>query len=420
MSKRQWRKLDIVERIERGELTIAEGAEALGLSARQMQRIRKQVARDGQMGVVHGNRGRRPRHSTPIAIRALVAALRRGRYAGFNDEHFTEKLREVEKLDLSRSTVRRILREAGIGAERRRRRSRHRRRRDRRPQAGQMILWDGSRHDWLEGRGPRLCLIGAIDDATGELLPGAHFVDQECTVGYLRVLRDIVIKKGIPLSAYMDRHGTLKRNDKHWSFEEQLRGRQEPTQVKRALDDLGVQVLYALSPQAKGRVERLWGTLQDRLVSELRLVGAKTAAEANRVLEAYRSEHNARFAIAPQDAHQAWRPAPDRATAEMLCAVHYVRKVANNNTVRIGGQVIDIPKRQNAARATFAKTYVSVRHLLDGGYRVYFGGTLIAKAKSAPPVDSPNEERSVAAREERIERRRTRRSPERVTFSLNS
>jgi hypothetical protein len=121
-----------------------------------------------------------------------------------------------------------------------------------------------------------MCLMGAIDDATSELLPGAHFVEQECSTGYLRVLRDIVLEKGVPLSAYMDRHGSLKRNDKNWTLEEQLAGRQEPTQVKLALDDLGIQALYALSPQAKGRLERVWGTLQDRLVSELRLGQAST------------------------------------------------------------------------------------------------------------------------------------------------
>jgi hypothetical protein len=128
-----------------------------------------------------------------------------------------------------------------------------------------------------------MCLMGAIDDATGELLPGAHFVDQECSVGYLGVLRAIVKQKGVPLTAYMDRHSALRRNDDRWTPEEELAGRREPTQVKRALDDLGVQVIYALSPQAKGRVERLWGTLQDRLVSELRLAKACSAQAANAI-----------------------------------------------------------------------------------------------------------------------------------------
>lgn len=195
MSVDQWRTLDVVERIERGEMTIAEGATALGLSRRQMKRIRKRVRAEGPNGVVHRNTGRAPSHKTPSALRARILELRKGKYAGFNDQHFTEKLSEVEGIERSRSTVRRILREGGVGAPRGRRSAKHRRRRDRRPQAGQMILWDGSRHDWLEGRGPFLCLMAAIDDATGELLPGGHFVDQEGTLGYLRVLREIVTTK---------------------------------------------------------------------------------------------------------------------------------------------------------------------------------------------------------------------------------
>jgi transposase len=418
MSKRQWRRLDIVERIERGEMTIAEAARSLGLSRRQMQRVRKRVRREGQSGVTHGNAGRAPSHKTAKLIRDRVIALRRGPYDGFNDQHFTEKLVEVEGLDISRASVRRILRSSGIGAARGRRPPKHRRRRDRRPQAGQMILWDGSRHQWLEERGPRLCLMAAIDDATGEVLPGAHFVDQECTVGYLRVLREIVKTKGVPLTAYMDRHGALRRNDSKWSLEEQLAGRQEPTQVKRALDDLGIQVLYALSPQAKGRVERLWGTLQDRLVSELRLAGVSTVSGANRVLEKYRLDHNSRFAIAAQDAHQAWRPCPDADTAEALCALQYVRRVANNNTVRIGRQVIDIP-RNTRGRATYAKVYVTVRHLLDGRYRVYFGGQAIAEAKGVAPTAPLHESSSVEARK-RMHQKARQKKLVGVTESLTS
>jgi hypothetical protein len=281
-----------------------------------------------------------------------------------------------------------------------------------------MILWDGSRHDWLEGRGPRLCLMGAIDDATGELLPGAHFVEQECSAGYLRVLRDIVFFRGVPLSAYMDRHGTLKRNDKNWTHEEQLAGRQEPTQVKRALDDLRVQVIYALSPQAKGRVERLWGTLQDRLVSELRLAGATGVLSANRVLDQYRPEHNARFAIPPQISHPAWRPCPPDYTADEICAFQYIRVVQNNNTVRIGKQIIDIPK--NPRRSSFARVTVVVRHLLDGGYRVYWEGELIARAKGPPAIEPWPEPRTMNGWKTEMRRRASRRESQGATESLAS
>lgn len=397
MSEKQWRRLDVVERIERGEMTIAEGATALGISPRQMKRVRKRVAKGGQSAVVHGNTGRAPKHRIATLVRTRIVQLRRELYRGFNDQHFTEKLVEVEGLRVSRASVRRILREARVGPVRGRRALKHRKRRDRRPQAGQMILWDGSRHDWLEGRGTRLCLMAAIDDATGELLPGGHFVDQECTVGYLRVLRDLVAAKGVPLVAYMDRHGTLKRNDNKWSHEEQLAGRREPTQVKRALDDLGIRVLYALSPQAKGRVERLWGTLQDRLVSELRLENASTAKEANAVLETYRPAHNKRFAIPPQEALQAWRPSPGRDALDSLCALQHVRLVANNNTVRIGGLVIDIPRKPRGR--SYAKAYVTVRHLLDGRYRVFHGSELVAEAPGMPPTGSNAGPRSITARE---------------------
>jgi hypothetical protein len=357
--------------------------------------------------VLHGNAGRAPKHKTPALVAARVVELWREKYTGFNDQHFTEKLAEVEGLSLARQTVRRLLRKAGIGSPRKRRPSQHRRRRDRRPQAGQMILWDGSRHDWLEGRGPTLCLMGAIDDATGELLPGAHFVDQECSAGYLRVLRDIIVQKGVPLSAYMDRHGTLKRNDKNWTHDEQLAGRQTPTHVKRVLDDLGIQAIYALSPQAKGRVERLWGTLQDRLVSELRLAAAATEHSANRVLMRYRLQHNERFAVSPQDSNSAWRPHPVGLTPDELCAFQYVRTVQNNNTVRIGSRIIDI--KPHPTRATFARAEVLVRHLLAGGFRVYFKGERIAGANgpaATEPLEGPGAARNRALqRERRAERK---------------
>jgi hypothetical protein len=394
MSVDQWRRLDVVARIERGEMTIAEGASALGLSPRQMKRLRKRVKSEREEGVIHGNANRPPANKTSSELARRVLELRRTRYAGFNDQHFTEKLAEMENIELSRPTVRRILRLGGISAVRGRRAPTHRRRRDRRAQAGAMILWDGSRHDWLEGRGPVLCLMAAIDDATGELLPGAHFVEQEGTVGYLRVLREVVMTKGVPLSAYMDRHSALKRNDKNWTKREQLAGQQDPTQVKRALDDLGIQALYALSPQAKGRVERLWGTLQDRLASELRLVGASSANEADRVLETYRVRHNERFAIPPGDVHEAWRPRLSKTHASGVCALQFIRTVANNNTVRVGGQIIDLEK-QPGRRRTFARAEVVVRQELDGRYCVYYEDQLVGEACGVPPVGSTSQPRSV-------------------------
>jgi hypothetical protein len=334
------------------------------------------VRERGTGGVVHGNTGRASPHRIAETVRTQIVELRRKQYAGFNDQHFTEKLCEVEGLRISRASVQRLLRAAGIGPPRRRRPPKHRRRRDRKPQAGLMILWDGSRHEWLEERGPMLCLMAAIDDATGEVLPGAHFVEQECAAGYLRVLKAIAEHKGLPFSAYMDCHGSLKRNDAHWTLEEELRGVQDPTQVGRALQALAIEVIYALSPQAKGRVERLWGTLQDRLVSELRLAGATTVEQANAVLQAFRPEHNRRFAVAPADATPAWRPVRRGIDLARICSFHYEATVLPDNTVRLAGLVIDIPP--GPRKRSYAGARIELRQVLDGSWRVYLGADLIA------------------------------------------
>jgi len=378
MSRRDWKRMDALERIGTGRLTSGEAAEVLGLSTRQVRRLRRALERHGAAGVLHGNQGREPSNRVTEDLRGRIVEFRRKKYDGFNDQHFTEKLCEVEGLKISRASVQRMLRAAGIGAPRRRRAPKHRRRRDRKPQAGLMILWDGSRHEWLEERGPMLCLMGAIDDATGELLPGVHFVEQECAAGYLRVLKVIAEEKGLPFSAYMDRHGSLKRNDDHWTLEEELRGAQEPTQVGRALQALQIEVIYALSPQAKGRVERLWGTLQDRLVSELRLAGAQTVEEANAVLDAFRADHNRRFAISPADATPAWRAVRRGTDLDRVCSFHYEATVLNDNTVRLAGMVIDIAP--GPRKRSYAGVRIELRQFLDGGWRVYLGDTVIATA----------------------------------------
>ena len=381
MSKRDWDRLDVIKRVERDEVSVAQAAQILGVSPRWVLELRKAVEANGAAALAHGNKGKRPANRLEDEEREQILELARTKYVGFNDQHFTEKLVEVEELSVSRSSVRRLLREAGIGLSRKRRTSKHRRRRDRRPQAGLMILWDGSRHDWLEGRGPMMCLMGAIDDATGELLPGAHFLDQESSASYLRTLRAIVVEKGIPHSAYGDRHSALQRNDDHWTLEEELRGEQDLTHVGYALRALNVRPIAALSPQAKGRVERLWKTLQDRLVSELRLANVCTLEEANRVLSAYVPDHNRRFTIAPQDATPAWRPVRG-VDVERACSFRYVAPVGNDNAVRLQDKVLDIPPGPGGRG--YAKQKAEVRQLLDGSWRVYVKDALVASLPASP------------------------------------
>lgn len=381
MSERQWKRWDAVAAVKAGKLTMARAAALVGCSERQLRRIRKRLGAAGQAGLRHGNTGREPSNKLARATREKIEQLGREKYEGFNDHHFRDKLTACEGIAVSVSTVRRVRRAAGVSATRRRQPPQHRRRRERKAQAGVMVLWDGSRHDWLQGRGPYLALVGAIDDATSELLPGAHFVEQECAAGYLRVIQAITQSKGVPWSMYMDRHGALSRNDEHWSVEEERRGKRDPTQVGRALQSFAIEMIFALSPQAKGRVERLWGTLQDRLVAELRLAKASTLAEANAVLEGYRADHNRRFAVSPANALPAWRPVRRGLDVVRVCSLTYEATVLNDNTVRLGGQVIDIAPGPH--QRSYAGKHVEVNQLLDGSWRVYWQDQQIA---TAPPT----------------------------------
>ncbi|MEX2547459.1 MAG: ISNCY family transposase [Chloroflexota bacterium] len=243
-----------------GEITVAQTAMLMGVSERQVWRLKSAFERAGPSALVHGNRGRASPRRLPDATRTRILELAAGRYAGLNDSHLADLLAEEEGIIVSRVAVRRILRAAGIASPRRRRSPRHRSRRERMPQAGLLVQLDGSRHDWLEGRGPWLSLIGAIDDATG-VVTGATFRDQEDAAGYLVVLRETVRRHGIPAAVYRARHTIFETAGNQLTLEEQLVDRRTPTQVGRALDELGITSIAARSPQAKGRIERLWGHL---------------------------------------------------------------------------------------------------------------------------------------------------------------
>jgi hypothetical protein len=222
--------------------------------------------------------------------------------------------------------------------------------------------------------------MAAMDDATGKLL-AARFFPFEGSSGYLWLLKEMVKKYGIPISIYQDRHGALHRNDSHWSLEEQLAGRQEPTQVGLALQSLGIEPIPALSPQAKGRVERLFATLQDRLMAELRLRGIQTIQEANGFLESvFLKDFNRRFGVRPKESQKAWRQVPKTLDLDRIISFCYRSVVGNDNSLRIGGLVLDVPP--GPARRSYAKAKVEVRQLLNGSWRVYYQGQIIAKHPS--------------------------------------
>lgn len=388
MSQRDLHRYHTLRLVLEHRLTGAHAATALGLTERHVWWLVARLRQDGRRALVHGNRGRPSGRRLPGATQQQILALARGTYAGLNTTHLTEKLQADHGLTVSRATVHRLLRAAGVARPRHRRPPRHRARRERKAQAGLLVLWDGSPHAWLEARGPRCCLVGAMDDATGALLPGAVFVPAEDTVSYLRLLRVLIGACGIPVALYMDRHGIFRRNDAAWTVAEELQGRQDPTQVGRALAALGIAAIYALSPQAKGRIERVWATLQDRLVAELRLAGITTLAAANAFLPAFTLTFNARFARPPADTVPAWRPVPRGLDLERICSLYTEATVLNDNTVRTQGLILQIPSGPGGRG--YAQARVEVRQLLDGTWRIYHRDRLLTtqQAVSGPPQQS--------------------------------
>jgi len=300
LSQKELQRVAVISRCVKGELACARAAGLLCLSVRQIKRLKKRIREDGEAALAHANRGRPSHRRLPDAVLERVLRLARGTYAGFNDHHLCEKLVEREGIALSRETLRRLLRKQGLGSPRKRRAPAHRQRRVRSAQLGELVQLDGSPHDWLEGRGPQLTALGMQDDATGKIL-AAQFFPSETAFGYLCLLRQLLRRHGVPLAFYGDHSGIFVRNDEHWTVEEQLAGKRQPTQFGRALEQLGVTFIAAHSPQAKGRVERLWGVLQDRLTSELRLAKAANIDSANAVLRKFITDYNRR--VAPRRPH---------------------------------------------------------------------------------------------------------------------
>jgi transposase len=370
LSQKELQRVEVISQCVQGKLACARAAELLDLSPRHIKRLKARYRQGSAAALAHASRGRPSPRRLAERTRQTVLRLVRAKYAGFNDHHLHDKLLEQEGLTLSRETLRRLLRAAGIGSPRKRRPPAHRQRRLRTPREGELVQLDGSPHDWLEGRGPLLTVLGMQDDATGKIL-AAQFFLSETAEGYFRLLQSLLHRFGVPLAFYGDRSGVFTRNDDHWTLEEELAGHQQPTQFGRALDQLGITFIAAQSPQAKGRIERLWGVLQDRLSSELRLAGAADLDSANAVLRRFVADYNRRFARTARDAAKAWRPAPEN--LERICCFTHQRIVSNDNVVQWNGQRLQI--RPQPRRYGFAGAKVQLCQALDGRVSLYYGDT---------------------------------------------
>ena len=277
LTQQEQARLQVLNSLLAGHMTTEQAATLMGVIARHTRRILAAYRQEGAAALAHGNRGRRPANATPETMMGGALHLVRTRYAGVNHTHLSELLREREGIDIGRSTLRRILVSAGVSSPRRRRPPKHRVRRQRMAREGMLIQIDGSHHRWLGEDGPQFTLLLAVDDAMGAVA-SALFCPEETTRDYFQMLEGLIRRWGIPLSLYADRHTVFNATP---GTGQKVR---IATQFARAMDELGIQMVFARSPQGKGRVERMAGTFQDRLVSELRLAGASNIPEAIRVL----------------------------------------------------------------------------------------------------------------------------------------
>lgn len=378
-------KLKMVIEYEAKKVTASTAAELLGISVRQFRRLVAAYRKKGVAALAHGNRGKSPANRIPEDIRQKIITLAKTTYRDYNDCHFTEELaEEAEPIRVSRSTVRRIRRSIGEGSPKKRKMPRHRSRRERYPMVGMLLQTDGSRHDWLEGRGPWLTLIGMIDDANNEIV-GACFREEEDAAGYFLVLQQVCLKKGIPQAIYADRH-TIFQSPSHPTLEQELTGKLPRSQFGRLVDELGIRLIAARTPQAKGRIERLWGTLQDRLVKELRKANACDIESANHVLESYLPKFNARFQVEPAQTDPAYVPWPSEKLPDQYFCFKYNRTVSNDNTISFDGHRLQIPPQDH--RFSYAKAKVELRHYMDGSLSIFYHDQNLVTfqpAQSSPP-----------------------------------
>lgn len=379
LTMREANKYGIICEVLKGYIKVKEASEMLGLSERQIYRLMKRVRQEGTQGIIHRSRGISRVRWLTEEVKERIIEFYDGKYNGFNISHMTEYLNRDERIRVSRESVRKVLLAHG-SYKRVKKRREHRERREPCAREGQMIQFDTSDHDWLEGRGPRLYLIGGIDDATSSCV-GARFALSDSVVENMRVLKNIVETYGIPLSIYCDGDSKFKTT-RHEGVHYKLTHDYEETQIGRALGELGVSIIIAGSPEAKGRVERAWGTFQDRLCSELRLYKISALEEANHYLvEQFIPDYNERFARCAREDGSAYRQVlKDMDLANVFC-VKEKRTVISDNTITYYSRIFQI--LPDTYRMSYVKAKVMVHEYLDDSIHIFYKGREL-KQKELP------------------------------------
>jgi hypothetical protein len=350
MKQREIERLRIIQKVVDKHLKQVAAGELLGLCERQIRRLAAAVRQRGAKGVIHGNRGRVSGQKLGERIKAKILSLVKARYPDFGPTLAAETMAEKGEAVVSRETLRQWMIEAEIWQVRRRRKKIHTWR-ERKAHLGEMVQMDGSHHDWLEGRGPKMVLMGYIDDATGRAY--GRFYDYEGVEPAMDSLGRYIGLYGLPQSVYLDKHSTYKTT-RQADTDELLRGEAAKTQVERAMGELEIQVKHAHSPQAKGRIERKFRTLQDRLVKAMRLAGIKTREQANEFLESYWPQHNVRFVKVPREQGDFHRPLPRSKNLEDILCLKAKRSINNGFLIKWDKRmfVVQTPSRAMIGQKT--------------------------------------------------------------------
>lgn len=392
LSIKQARKVFVFENLRDGTMTNAEAAGSLGLSIRQVQRIRKEFEAKGHEAFMHGNTGKKPAHAISEKTKEYIVEKALF-YTGTSCQHISELLLERDGICVSAKTVTRIFKEKGLDLPCGHKAPKRRQRRERRRKRGELIQIDASPFDWLSN-GKMCNLHGAIDDATSEVV-SLWLTETEQLNGYFHVLDNMIRTTGIPRALYMDRHTIFfSPKDGKLTEEEELEGKTVAlTQFGKALDILGIQPIHAYSPQAKGRIERLWGTLQKRLPVDMRVAGIQSVEEANHFLVEYLNRHNKRFAVEAIDGESAFLPGPPNELLGFILSTRETRKTTGDSSVLWKGKKYIIEGESGQQKLFNRGTSVSMLTLMDGGLAVEYGDEIYSVKEIAKPPKVKEEEK---------------------------
>jgi hypothetical protein len=369
MSMKEAQRLHVVRKAIEKRITQAEAARLIGVDLRQAQRIIRRIRQEGDQGICHRARGKEPNNRIQDNVKEKVIKLCQGIYYEFGPTHAQEKLLEDKRIKVSIETLRTWFLEKDLPYRRRKKRP-HRQWRERKVCRGEMVQLDGSHHDWFQGRGPVCVLMAYVDDATGEVF--ARFYEYEGTIPAMDSFKRYIKRYGVPQSIYLDRHSTYKATVHYQTIEDQLDDRQLMSQFERSLQELGVRVIHAYSPQAKGRVERLFGTFQDRVIHEMRLSKVNSYEEGNKFLEEYLPKYNRQFGVAPAKNVDLHTPCKSRTELDRILSIQNKRSLRNDFTVAHNKKLYQIKENIRTKSVTVEERTDGSMRIMHNGHRLRY------------------------------------------------